>query len=364
MLHRSFTPQDNRAMKLALELADSIKGQTGNNPAVGAVVYKKGRILATGVTQLPGQDHAEKDALKKAGKNAKGATLAVTLEPCCHFGRTPPCTTAIIDAGIHRVIYAVKDPNPKVAGRGARELKKAGLTVETSLFENEARLLNQDFFKYIKTGRPFVALKAATTLNGLVAANSGDSKWITSLESRKFVHELRARYDAILVGMNTVLADDPELTVRHSKGRNPVRIVISSSRDLPLKSKMAQGAKDIRTLLVTAKTIKRARCPFVEYVSLNTHSHTIKIDPLLKCIAKLGIKSLLVEGGTRVFSAFLEQKAVDLFYLFQSPKLLTNGLPLFAGKKSRTMAEALPLTIEAAGRMGDDILLIGHPTSR
>ncbi|MBL8026373.1 MAG: bifunctional diaminohydroxyphosphoribosylaminopyrimidine deaminase/5-amino-6-(5-phosphoribosylamino)uracil reductase RibD [Fibrobacteres bacterium] len=344
-------------MKRALSLARHIKGKTGDNPAVGAVIYKGNRIISTGHTHEPGADHAEKDALKKADKAANGASMAVTLEPCRHFGRTPPCTRAIIKAGIKKVTVAVKDPNPLMAGRGIADLKKAGIEVSSGLLAKEAEEINRDFFKYIKTGRPFVALKAACTLNGMIAADSGDSKWVTGEQSRKLVHKLRSEYDSIMVGMNTVLKDDPMLDVRLCKGRNPVRIILSKGRDLPINSKIAKSADKIRTILITSKNIKNKKCLFVEYITIPSNKGLIPIKKVLTVLGKLQIKSLIVEGGSAIHTAFMKEKAFDCIYLFLAPKLLESGIPWIAGKPTKFMAESLELKDFSIKKVGKEVLL-------
>lgn len=354
MFHSKF---DIKAMKLALKMAESVKGATGDNPAVGAVIYNKDRILACGATQKPGQAHAEIEAIKKAGVFARGACMAVTLEPCCHFGRTPPCTTAIIQAGISKVIAATPDPNPKVSGKGLKTLSRAGIRVSTGLFEQEASAINEDFFKFIRTGRPFVILKAGMTLNGMIAADSGHSKWITSESSRKIVHAMRARTDAVLIGMDTARKDNPLLTVRHIKGRNPVRIILSSGRDLPRNGLLAKSAGKVRTILMTPRKILRPACKNVEYVM----SRTSPVPVLLKAIGGLGIKSLLVEGGQSVFTQFISQKGVDLFYLFMSPKILMSGLGLVHGRTTKSVREAMALKALSVLKVDDDILVRARP---
>jgi diaminohydroxyphosphoribosylaminopyrimidine deaminase/5-amino-6-(5-phosphoribosylamino)uracil reductase len=353
---------DSKAMKWALGIARSVKGRTGDNPAVGAVIYKESKIIATGYTHAPGLDHAEKDAIKKAGAAAKGASMAITLEPCRHFGRTPPCTKAIIDAGIKKVVVAVKDPNPLMAGKGIADLKRAGIEVFSGLFENEATEINRDFFKYIRTGIPFVALKAACTLNGMIAASSGNSKWITSEPARKFVHKLRSEYDAILVGMNTVLKDDPMLDVRLCKGRNPIRIIISSGRDLPKESKIAISSNKIRTILISAKKIEKPQSKFIEYITIPSKNEVIPIKKILTKIGSLKIKSLLVEGGSGVHSAFFTQNAFDFMYLFTAPRLLMSGIPLLGGKPTKSMNEAFSFNDINVKRIGKDFLFFGSAT--
>ena len=279
------------------------------------------------------------------------------MEPCCHIGRTPPCTDAILKAGIKKVISAVKDPNPKVAGKGFALLKKKGVLVKQGLFEQEAAAINEDFFTFIQTGRPFVTLKAAMTLNGLIAADSGDSKWISCEESRQLVHALRSVHDAVLIGLNTALCDNPLLTVRTVKGRNPIRIILSDGKDLPRSSELAKSAKEVRTMLMTPKRIAHPTIPFVEYVSLNHRSQRMPVSAMLTALGKLGIKSLLVEGGRSVLTDFIDQKGVDRFCFFMAPKLLMSGLPLLSGKKTGSIKEAIALKEMTVRKIGNDLLI-------
>lgn len=355
-----FDKHDIRAMSLALDQSLAVKGNTGDNPAVGAVIYKGSRIISLGQTHLPGQDHAEKDALKKAGKKARHANLAVTLEPCCHVGRTGPCTQSIIQAGIKRVVAAIKDPNPKVNGKGLRELKQAGIQVESGLFRKEAFKINQDFFKHIRTGLPWVSLKAAMTLDGKIAADNGHSQWITSLASRKKVHELRKTHDAVLIGMGTARKDNPTLTVRHIKGKSPIRVILSSGSDLNPASNLAKSARSIKTILISSKIIKKPLCTQVNYVHIPGKKGP-DIHSVLKYLGGMGIKSLLVEGGARIFTSFIEQKCIDFFYLFLAPKILGSGKPFFYGKKTVSIAESLEIAEPEVERTGCDILIKGKP---
>ena len=332
-------------MQRALDLAASVKGLTGDNPAVGAVIVKNGKNEGEGRTQPPGRDHAEKQALKKAGNRSRNATLYVTLEPCCHTGRTGPCTQAIIDAGIARVVAAVKDPNPVVAGKGLARLKRAGIRVELGLLRNRAAALNADFFKYITVGTPFVTLKAALTLSGHIAADSGDSQWVTGLPARRRVHRMRAENDAVLVGMGTVRRDNPGLTVRFVKGQSPLRVVLSGGKALPRGSRLAKSANRVPTLLLKS----------------GSRGVRMRIPAVLKTLGRRGVKSVLVEGGSEVFSAFLREKCVDRVALFLAPKILLSGVPFVQGGRTRNMGEALALQDASCERVGDDFLITGRP---
>lgn len=241
---------DQYYLKYALRLACAAKGKTFPNPAVGAVVVKNDKIMGSGATQKYGGLHAEKVALQIAGENSIGATLYVTLEPCCHHGRTPPCTDAIISAGIKRVVFTVKDPNPLVAGKGADLLRKAGIDISSGLLESESTSLNEDFFWSITKKQAWVTLKLAMTLDGRIADGSNNSKWITGEQSRLFVHELRRRHAAVAIGRSTLEIDDPQLTVRHKKGYYPSRIIFSSTENIPKNSFFYQHARETRSILV------------------------------------------------------------------------------------------------------------------
>ncbi len=349
-------------MQRALDLAWAVKGGTSPNPAVGAVVVRAGQIVAGGATKPCGGDHAEVTALKKAGGKAKGASLYVTLEPCCHWGRTPPCTDAIIRAGIRRVFYSVPDPNPLVAGKGAAALKKAGIEVEKGLLADEARLINEDFFKFISTGLPFVHMKVAQTWDGYIATGKGDSKWITSENARKQVHVLRSRCDAVLVGIGTVLADNPLLSVRHIKGRDPIRIILDSRNRLPSDCAMIRTAAKVRTI-VACFTVPSKPCANIEYWPLPRSKDGISIPALLRRAAQESIVGILVEGGQNVFTSFVRSRCVDKFHFFLGNKLLGGGTRSLDGLQRNTIADAVAVERTCVKQIGNDVLLTGYPTA-
>ncbi len=350
---------DPKFMRRALELAWSVKGATSPNPAVGAVVVCGGRVVGEGATQRAGCDHAEIVALKMAGNKARGADLYVTLEPCCHFGRTPPCTDAIIQASIRRVIYSISDPNPKVQGGGAKLLAKAGIEVEKGLLADDSALINEDFFKFILTGLPFVTLKIAQTWDGCIATHAGDSKWITSINSRTEVHRLRSHCDAVAVGIGTVLCDDPELTVRHMKARNPVRIILDSRNSLPGESRIARSGGNVRTV---AACVHAPSHPLknIEYWQLPRAKGGVSIPELLRRAGQEGIVSVLVEGGREVFTSFVRAGCVDKYLFFLGCKLLGGGTHSIDGLKIRKMADAISMERVGVDRIGDDVVLTGY----
>jgi riboflavin biosynthesis protein RibD len=361
---------DDRIFMLkALELADMARGRTNPNPMVGAVIVKDGMIIGEGYHHQAGTPHAEVHALRQAGKDAAGADLYVTLEPCSHFGRTPPCADAVIESGIRRVVIATVDPNPKVAGRGIEKLTAAGIEVEVGLLANEARKLNEVFFKYIKTALPFVALKTAMTLDGKIATRSGDSKWITTETSRKYVHKLRNVYEAIMVGIGTVLKDDPRLNTRldEEDTRNPIRIIIDGHLDLPLESNICKTADQQKTLVFCAESADITRSRELHNRGIEVFSLSCDPDhiPLAAVISKLGelqICSLLVEGGGEINASLLAEKLVDKVYWFIAPKIaggLTAPSPV-GGQGIVKMNEALALTSLDLQKFGDDILITGY----
>ena len=246
------TEQDTHYMRMAMRLALKGAGRTSPNPMVGAVLVKHGEVIATGYHKVAGEDHAEIVALKRAGDRAKGATLYINLEPCSHHGRTPPCTMSLIRAGLGAVVAGMKDPNPRVRGRGLRQLRQAGIEVRVGVLEPQCRTLNEAFVKYITRGLPFVILKLAASLDGKIAAGSGDARWISSEASRRVVHRLRNQVDAVLVGAGTVVADDPQLTCRIPGGRNPWRVVLDARLRIPLSAKLLHHRDPHKSIIVTS----------------------------------------------------------------------------------------------------------------
>lgn len=345
---------DEAAMRLALAEAMKGVGRTHPNPSVGAVVVKAGRVIGAGFTSPPGGPHAERHALAQAGSRAKGATLYCTLEPCNHHGRTPPCTEAIIAAGVARVVFAAKDPNPHVPGDGAKRLRKAGLEVTGGVLADESEALNRPFFKAMRTGRAYVTAKVGMTLDGKLATSTGKSKWITSEASRRRAHELRDRVDAILVGAGTVALDDPELTTRlpDRRGRTPVRLVLDATLRSPRTAKL-YDTRAGRTIVVTrakdTRALARRGVEVWKWTSL---------DALLKRLCQEGLLHLLVEGGATVHQRFLEQGLVDELMLFVAPKLFGGAaLTWTGGLDVRDPAKALQFRELRAEPVGDDLLL-------
>jgi len=357
---------DRRMMARALELAARARGRTSPNPLVGAVITRGTRVLAEGYHKRAGSDHGEAAALRKLGWRAPGATLYVNLEPHDHHGRTPPCTDRVIAAGITRVVVAMRDPNDMVDGRGLRKLRGAGIRVELGLMKDEAVTLNRAWITFITQRRPWVILKGALTLDGWLAAGSGDSRWVTGEAARADVHALRNRVDAILVGAATVRADNPALTTRGIKGgRDAVRIILDGHLTTSPRAKVFREG-DSPVLVLTsegAPVIRRAALEqagaHIEVVGQNPR---IDIHAALKRLHTRGIVTLLVEGGGAVNQSFLEAHAIDELRLYHAPKLLGGeGVPLFRGPGPRRMGAALELRVEQRTLLGGDMMTIAIP---
>lgn len=355
-------------MDRALALAERAAGRTSPNPMVGAVVVRDGRVVGEGYHAAAGQPHAEVVALRQAGEAARGATLYVTLEPCCHYGRTPPCTREVIGAGVTRVVAAMLDPNPRVAGRGVEELRRAGVEVRVGCREEEARRLNEAFCKYITTGVPFVTYKAALSLDGKVATAGGDSRWISGEESRGLVHRLRDRYDAVMVGVGTVLADDPLLTCRLEGGRDPVRVVVDSRGRLPLNARLLHSGSRARTLVTTTAAMPgetRAALeaiPGVEVMEVASSGGRVDPEALLRALGEREITSVLLEGGPTLAASMLAGGWVDKIMFFLAP-LLVGGArapsPL-GGEGVARLGDARRLRDVRVERVGEDILVTAY----
>ncbi len=358
---------DKDFMQKTLELAAKGKGKTSPNPVVGAIIVKNGKIIAKGYHKKAGTPHAEVAALKKAGALSIGATLFVNLEPCCHTDkRTPPCTKAIIEAGIKKVVTAMIDPNPNVAGKGIRELRKAGIKTEIGVMEAEAKKLNEAFIKFITKKEPFVFMKVAQTIDGKIATATGNSKWITGDLSREYVHRLRNEADALLVGIGTVLADNPSLDCRVKGGINPFRVIIDSSLKIPLNAKLLKH-KDNRTII--AATEKAGRKKIGQLTSLGVKVITIKsrqgkvdLKKLMKELGKLAITSVMIEGGSTINASALSSKIVDKVFVFIAPKIIggTDSIPSIGGKSPSLLKSAYQLKDIRTLSFGDDILIEGY----
>lgn len=354
---------DKEYMQIALSLAAKGCGFVSPNPMVGAVIVKDGRIIGEGYHERYGQPHAERNALANCVETPNGATLYVTLEPCCHYGKQPPCVDAILDAGIRRVVIGSLDPNPLVCGKGIRLLKEHGITVTENVLRKECEELNQIFFHYIKAGRPYVTMKYAMTLDGKIAAHTGLSKWITGETARKHVHTQRHRNRGIMVGIGTILADDPELTCRMENGQNPIRIVCDTSLRTPLTSRIVQSAKQVSTIIATCcddfskyRDYEKAGCKILLIHKKNGH---IDLNELMKKLGQEHIDSILLEGGGYLNWSALESGIVHKVQAYIAPKLLggkTAKSPI-EGIGFPSPSEAVLLKNSKITQLGDDFLI-------
>lgn len=317
---------DSRWMGLALEVAGRGLGRTAPNPVVGAVVVRDGELLAEGFTQPPGQDHAEVNALRRVVGSAEGATMYVTLEPCCHYGRTPPCTDALIQAGIRRVVVGTIDPFPLVSGGGVQRLREAGIQVDVGLRERECRRMNLGFFRATLMGLPMVSLKAGMSLDGRIASDFGESRWITGPAARQAAHHLRDRHDAILVGIGTVLADDPELTTRIPGGRDARPVVLDSRLRIPADAKLLA-----RNPLIFCGEEAPQRELKAELVRLPLHLGRLPMEPVLRALAGRGYHRVLAEGGGQVHRSLLDAGLVDALEIFVNGRLLGGAAGVMSG---------------------------------
>lgn len=354
-------------MRRALELGARAEGRTRPNPAVGAVVVADQQIVGEGFHPAAGEPHAEVFALQAAAGRTSGADLYVTLEPCSHQGRTGPCTEAIIAAGIARVFVGTQDPNPQVAGSGIHRLKQAGIQVDVGLCEKDCRRLIAPFAKHISTGLPFVILKSAVTLDGQTATSTGDSQWISNTQSREEVHRLRDRVDAIMVGVGTVLNDDPKLTTRLPGGRDALRIVVDSQLRTPSQAALLHLDSATETLiahLATAPEDRRSRLAASRAVLLETAEKEGRVDlhDLLAKLGSRGVQSILLEGGAQLNAAFLKAGLIDRMMIFVAPKVIggNGGYGIFAGLGVPCLADALQLQDIRINRFGDDVLIEGE----
>ncbi|QHI73256.1 bifunctional diaminohydroxyphosphoribosylaminopyrimidine deaminase/5-amino-6-(5-phosphoribosylamino)uracil reductase RibD [Aminipila terrae] len=354
---------DEKYMQLAIELAKKAEGWTNPNPLVGAIVVKNGNIIGQGYHEKLGMPHAERNALANCTEDPKGATIYVTLEPCCHYGRTPPCTEAIIEKGISRVVVGVQDPNLIVAGKGIGILEKSGIQVTLGILEKECRELNKVFFHYMIEKKPFVAMKYAMTMDGKIAAYTGKSKWITGETARDHVHMLRHKYMAIMVGIGTVLKDNPRLDCRLPGLKNPKRIVCDTNLRIPVDSYIVSTAGSIETYIATAsddnekiKRLTEAGC-FVLSIP-KSHNH-IDLNILMQILGKKGIDSILLEGGGTLNYEALNKGLVDYVYAYVAPKIFggKDALTAVEGTGAENPEKAFLLKNRKITLLGDDILM-------
>jgi diaminohydroxyphosphoribosylaminopyrimidine deaminase / 5-amino-6-(5-phosphoribosylamino)uracil reductase len=353
-------------MNLAIENARAMKGQTDPNPLVGSVIVNENRIVGIGTHLKAGEPHAEIHAIRMAGDKASGGTIYVTLEPCSHFGRTGPCAVAIVEAGIKKVVIATLDPNPVVAGNGVKILEDAGIEVVVGVMQEESRKMNEVFNKFIVEQKPFMTMKAGSTLDGKIATHTADSKWITSEEARSDVHMLRNEHMAILVGVNTVIEDDPELTTRIPNGRNPIRVILDSTLRIPLDSKVVNDELAPTWIFTANQYDHKAKQTLEERGILIFHTSGLQhVDPndVVRILGEKLISSVLIEGGGTIHAAFLENQLVDKVEIYIAPKLVGGSqAPTFLeGAGVELMRDAVDLENLHVTQIGKDFKFTGYP---
>ncbi|MBL4935059.1 bifunctional diaminohydroxyphosphoribosylaminopyrimidine deaminase/5-amino-6-(5-phosphoribosylamino)uracil reductase RibD [Clostridium sp. YIM B02515] len=360
---------DIKYMERALELAKKGIGFTNPNPLVGAVIVKDGRIIGEGYHEVYGQGHAEVNAFKNATEDVRGATMYVTLEPCSHYGKTPPCAKGIVEKGIRKVVIALGDPNPEVAGRGIQILRDNGIEVVTGVLEEESRKLNEIFLKYITTKMPFCILKIAMTLDGKIASRTGDSKWITNEESRKYVHMLRNRVAAIMVGIGTVLQDDPYLNTRLEEGKSsdPIRVIVDTYARIPLEANVLSIKSEARTIvavteLASEENLKKLKSKGAEIIICRANNGKVDLNYLMKALGERKIDSVLIEGGSELNYSTIEAGIVDKANVFIAPKFIggSEAKTPVGGLGKVLMKEAEHLKNIEIYRFGDDIMVEGY----
>jgi diaminohydroxyphosphoribosylaminopyrimidine deaminase/5-amino-6-(5-phosphoribosylamino)uracil reductase len=367
----NFSSRDAAFMALALRLAAKGRGRTHPNPMVGAVVVAKGRIVGQGWHRRAGGPHAEVPALRAAGRRARGATRYVTLEPCSHTDkRTPPCVPRIVASNVKRVVVAMRDPNPRVQGRGLSALRRAGISASVGCLQREAERLNEAYGHWMRTGRPFVVLKAAMTLDGKIATADGDSQWITGSAARRDAHRLRAEVDAVMVGAGTVLRDDPRLTVRMgARGpAQPWRVVLDSTLRLPLSARVLAGGRAIvaTTTKAPPHRIERLRARGVTVLVLPLHNGRVSLRACLERLGGMGIGSVLLEGGSELNASALREGLVGRLVVYVAPVLMggQDAKSLIGGASPKHLADALRIRDIRVRRAGSDLVIEGRPTPR
>jgi len=355
---------DEYFMRKALRLARRGLGKTSPNPMVGALIVRNGEIIGQGYHRRFGGNHAEIDAIQDAGGEIGGATLYVTLEPCCHHQKkTPPCLDALLRGNIGRVVIGTVDPNPLVNGRSIEILNQRGIETKVGVLEEECRELNEVYTKYMQTGLPLVTLKFAQTLDGRIASSTGDSQWIGSESSRMLAHRLRSLHDAILVGVGTVLTDDPLLTVRLVRGRNPIRIVADSGLRIPLRARVLRAQDVAPTIIATTLQADEAKLSSLKEMGVEVltvdedETGAIDLKGLLKILGNKGISSVLVEGGAGIITSMLHQRLVDKVMIFIAPKIMGKGIEAVADLGISDVANALKLSFVKTYRRGEDLVI-------
>lgn len=357
---------DRKFMRRAIALARKGVGRTSPNPAVGCVIVKDGTIVGEGWHKRAGGHHAEVHALEVAGAAARGADVFVTLEPCNHTGKTPPCTEALIRAGVARVVIGMRDPNPHVAGNGLARLQEAGIRTEDSGMEEVCRALNRPFIKHVTTGLPFVTFKCAMTLDGNIATVTGESRWISCDASRRLVHRMRATHDAIMVGVDTIIADNPQLTVRHVQGRNPTRVIVDTRLRTPESVEVLGGRLARKTIIATTEPNPKVHLRYTQQgatiMVCEEFDGRVSMQDLLARLGAMGIQSILLEGGSRLAGDMVRNGLIDEFVMFIAPKILgSDGFAPFALNGITSMDKSYRLTFGQVTRTGDDIVVYAYP---
>jgi diaminohydroxyphosphoribosylaminopyrimidine deaminase/5-amino-6-(5-phosphoribosylamino)uracil reductase len=363
------TGKDHAAMEMAYALAERAKGWASPNPHVGAVIIKRDAVIGYGYHEKPGKPHAEIIALERAGKEARGSTLYVTLEPCVHWGRTPPCIGPVLEARPQRIVISSLDPNPLVLRKGLRKIREAGIPVSVGILKERNDILNESYIKYIVRKIPFVTLKAAAGLDGRIAARTGDSRWISSPETREYIHLLRGEYDAIMTGVNTVIKDDPLLTVRHPnwRGKKMTRVILDSCLRFPPKARMLSTRSQGRILIFTRQGASPAKIEALtkegaEVVAIPSAGPGLDLNAALIALGKREIAGLLVEAGGRLITSFLQAGLADKIFLTLSPKLIggREAPSFFEGEGIRSIRDALRVRKTVHFTVGDDMILEGY----
>lgn len=354
---------DEFYMKRALKLARKGEGRVSPNPMVGAVIVKDGRIIGEGYHKEFGGNHAEINAINSASEAIKGTTFYVTLEPCSHHGKTPPCTDMIIRVNPSRIVIGTADPNPLVSGRGIDILERHGIRTEVGILEEECRELNEIFFKFIRTKIPFITLKFAQTIDGKIATSTGHSRWISSEPSLKFAHRLRSIHDGIMVGAGTILTDDPELTVRRTRGKNPLRIVVDSTLRIQANARVLKNQENAKTIVATTQRYDKEKfsqltAARIETLVINsdTRNH-VDLKKLLVELGKKEISSVLVEGGSKIITSFLKEKIADRIVIVMAPKIIGTGTPSVGNLGIKRIDDAIKLSSRKVFKKGNDIVI-------
>lgn len=357
---------DLKYMKRALTLARKGIGKTSPNPAVGCLIVKDGNVIGEGWHRKAGGAHAEIHALEMAGDAARGSDVYVTLEPCCHTGKTPPCSEALIKAGVRRVVAGMADPNPQVSGGGIAALEQAGIETACGVLEDACRAINLPFIKHVTTGMPYVTYKCAMTLDGNIATITGESRWISCEESRKYVHRMRSRMDAVMVGVDTVIADNPQLTVRHVRGRDPLRVIVDTRLRTPESVTVLSGHLSSKTIIATCESNPRVHRRYLKQgatvVVCEADDGRVSMNDLLQKLGGMGVQSILLEGGSRLAGTMLQHGLIDELVFFVAPKLIGgNGFAPFTLNTMTNMEQAVRLIFTDVSRSGVDLLIHARP---